>query len=567
MSPPRALTPLPRAQARAAAGLQRYCTYSRPESVDAARRLLHMCKAADLGNEPLYAGGALERALWRYEALWLPLLVAVDPALRARRVAHSPAFARTVEELRRMNEAKGGLGLRREECVPPLDVAWVWHCHRLCVKVYEADMDALVEGGADGALDCCYADAFVFSDGEDAQSKRVRALWGACYPDEPYMPAYIVHCSLEEDEAERRQRITSYVGEMGRAVWKSRVDLHAVRCSARAQKTFLWQVVGVEGMVPNGAATEDVCETNEWLGRAWDRYLMFLGLYKNRAVDGGGELSREDEMLVPMSDINVVWHAHLSCSREYKRDCVALLGYVLDHDIVGVEERRMRKTAAALAALARTEDGTGSSDGDGWVREDRGAAGGDPGSEMDDGAEGDESLGLPSVELAEMDESELKMLVEKRRRGLNLRGTKTMWEATYGQYPRYDLPDTLYRGEAEGERGGFYEVFVTKNGEAHDINWLLAFFLMLAATVVVLFGMCIVFWAFCRTMLGAARHGKYMMGVPVGGAVAVLGVYLFLKVPVNRPLSSTARYWRDRQLRQTHNPLPPYLISSTKKAL
>jgi hypothetical protein len=145
--PPPTLVELPRAQARAAASLQRFFAYSKPESVDAARRLLHLCKAVDLVNEPLYAGPALARALWRYEALWLPLLVAVDEGFRGRSVGHSPAFGRAVEEIRRKNEARGGLGLRRAECVPPLDVAWVWHCHRLSPKVYEEDVRALAEGG------------------------------------------------------------------------------------------------------------------------------------------------------------------------------------------------------------------------------------------------------------------------------------------------------------------------------------------------------------------------------------------------------------------------------------
>jgi hypothetical protein len=154
--------------------------------------------------------------------------------------------------------------------------------------------------------------------------------------------------------------------------------------------------------------------------------------------------------------------------------------------------------------------------------------------------------------------------VEKRRRGLNIRGTKNEWEAAYGAYPKYDLPDTCYRGEAEGERGGFYEMFVAENGEAHDIYWGLAFCLMLTATVIALFGGAVVAWAFYRTMV---VHGRYLAGIPAGGAVAALGVYLFLRVPVNRPLSSAATYWMDRQLKQTHNPLPPYLISSTKKAV
>lgn len=516
--------------------------------------MLHMCKAADLTNESMYEGPALERAMWRYEALWLPLLVALASGPNGPKSVGNKNFARAVEEVRRINFAKGGLSVHRDECVPPMDIAWVWHCHRLSPRVYQRDIAALGDCG-DVGLD----DAFRFSDGEDSQSQRVRSLWEAIYVDEPFLPPYIVRCSWDEDVAARRQGISSFLGDLGRKAFKGSIDGRAIRAVASAQKTFLRQVVGEEGQVPEGGATEELCETNQWLGRAWDRYLMWLGLWK-----GLGESAE----LVPMSDINVAWHAHLSCSGVYRKDCEAILGWVLDHDTLAVEDRRNTRTRKLLQAAEGAAIADISDDEeelfvmDGGDRDDGGSA--DDGASSDGGTarmSGEDdvgSLGLRSAELAEMDDDEIAALLEKRRRGMNLRPTKIKWEGEYGQSPKYDLPDTRYRGEADGERGGFREKF--SKGSAvfkdQDISWVLALAVMLVASSVFVSGALLMGWAFIKTMF---KHGKYLVGVPAGGVLMVAGAFVFLTIPINRPLSSNARYWRDRELKETHNPLPPYL--------
>lgn len=437
--------------------------------------------------------------------------------------------------------------------MPPLDVAWVWHCHRLSPLVYERDIAALTDAAL--PIDCSFGDAFRFSDGEDAQSARVRMLWKNAFPFEDFMPRYLQSWSWEEEERFLRSEITTYSNEMLRAGFKSVISTDVIERVAALQMVFLWQVVGQEGDKPPLPATESLVETNEYIGRAHDRYLLFLDLHKK---------AERGTLLVPMSDINIIWHAHLSCSYEYKLDCMSVLGWVLDHDTVGVEERRNRRTAAILAAAARTADSRSSGDdpsgAGGGVAGALDAALGDGASDMGDDEVG--SLGLPSAELADMDEAEIEALLEKRRRGISVRETKTLWESTYGAYPKYDLPDTLYRGEPEGDRGGFYAVFEKTNGTTNDISWVRALFLMLFAVFVCIAGLIVASWAFMRAMLS---HAKFLPGIPVGLALAGLGVYLFLAIPINRPLSSDARYWRDRNLKQTHNPLPPYLISSTKK--
>lgn len=530
------ITPLDRRMSKDAQAMQRGLTRSKPEAVDAARRMLFMVKAVDLTYEPLYDGPALARAVWRYEALWLPLLFATSPAHAPPvQILHSNAFARTVDEIRAKNSAAGGLNLTHQDLVPPLDIAWVWHCHRLNPHRYASDIGSLTSSGA--PLDTDLHDSFRFSDGQDAQSKRVRMLWENVYPFEAFMPKYLLSHSYEVEERIKRQAITSYSNEMTRTGFRTMIRAENIMRVASIQKTFLWQVVGGN----SDPVSETVIETNEYLGRAYDRYLLFLALHKR---------VNSDQLLVPMNDINIIWHSHLSCSHEYKVDCQMLLGYTLKHDSIGVEDRRLRRAQMVIDAV----------DGDDSDDPNAGDHVHDPLDFSDDNET--ESLGLPSVDLAEMEESEIAELLEKRRRGVSIKETKLRWEETYGSKPRYDLPDTLYRGEPEGERGGFYYIFERTNGTSKDLSWPVTFALMVLSSMVGMAGFVLASWSFYRTMV---THGKFLAGVPLGVGILGASVYAFLKIPINRPLSSDARFWLDRSLKQTHNPLPPYLISSTKR--
>ena len=64
--------------------------------------------------------------------------------------------------------------LRSADLAPPLDIAWLWHCHRLAPRAYTK---------AYGELDCPKG-AFTSTD-EGCQS-FARTLWEALYPDENF---------------------------------------------------------------------------------------------------------------------------------------------------------------------------------------------------------------------------------------------------------------------------------------------------------------------------------------------------------------------------------------------
>ena len=93
-------------------------------------RLLHAADTLPLGG--LCQGALLKEALRRYETLWLPLL------------AHTAASAALAAGGGERGAEAGERAWRA--LVPPLDVAFVWHLHRLKPSVYAQDVAAATRG-------------------------------------------------------------------------------------------------------------------------------------------------------------------------------------------------------------------------------------------------------------------------------------------------------------------------------------------------------------------------------------------------------------------------------------
>ncbi|KAI8474937.1 MAG: hypothetical protein J3K34DRAFT_406328 [Monoraphidium minutum] len=119
-------------------------------------RLLHAVDAFPRGG--LCQGAYLKEALRRYEDVWLPLL-------SARRLAGQPW----------------------QDLVPPLDVAFVWHLHRLSPSLYAADCQKLPDAQGQ-VLHVSLQQAFQFTDGTDAPGAASAAAWRAAHPREPFWP-------------------------------------------------------------------------------------------------------------------------------------------------------------------------------------------------------------------------------------------------------------------------------------------------------------------------------------------------------------------------------------------
>eukprot|EP00877_Chromochloris_zofingiensis_P001505 jgi/Chrzof1/11355/Cz05g33160.t1 len=202
----------------------------------------------------LCQGAYLKEALRRYEQLWLPLLASQRRA--------------------------GGAW---QQLVPPLDVAFIWHLHRLHPSAYETDCAAVLElPGAN--LHVTPEQAFQFTDGSsDAQGSATAQAWSDLYPAEPFYPPIA------------SSRTTAFKSQLS-------VDLAAV---AVRQPIFTHQLLRASYLQKG------------FLNRAVERYAKFLLLRKHRL-----DLSHA----IPALDIVLMWHTHMSGSAAYHKDCLEILG-------------------------------------------------------------------------------------------------------------------------------------------------------------------------------------------------------------------------------------------------
>ncbi|KAI3462624.1 hypothetical protein Pfo_019287 [Paulownia fortunei] len=116
--------------------------------VSAAKQHLMFLAAVDR-NRWLYEGPGLDRAIYRYNVFWLPLLA---------KHSESQLF-------------EGPL-------VVPLDCEWIWHCHRLNPVRYKSDCDEFYGRILDNQN-------VVSSVGETSR-RATEDIWKTLYPGEPY---------------------------------------------------------------------------------------------------------------------------------------------------------------------------------------------------------------------------------------------------------------------------------------------------------------------------------------------------------------------------------------------
>lgn len=204
----------------------------------------------------------------RYKDLWLPL------------VASSTA-AHGVEQL-----------------IPPIDVAWLWHCHRLAPYDYgryvrkELGVDKYLDANPPFALQCAEG-AVVGHDGSNDAANHTRELWAMRYADEPFF----YESNTKEQSSDGYGMLHNF----------DLVD------SCERQATFLWQV------------TQERFGDEEFLQDGVDAYNKFLKLRSTK--DG------KDQIIVPTYQIDLMWHTHiLSSLARYDVDCKMITGRTLHHD-------------------------------------------------------------------------------------------------------------------------------------------------------------------------------------------------------------------------------------------
>ncbi len=245
----------------------------------------------------------------RYSELWLPL---VNSHYRHHQ-----------------NQNQNDKSQELHGLVPPGDVAWLWHCHRLAPYRYakyvqntfapsSTETSGSGSGSGSGSDDLFVLDpkypfvlqlednttnaTFDTSKHGDAAHHTAR-LWKEHYPNEPFFlpPADNGQTREKGDEAK-----TPVGAEEETALQSTSLGGFDVIESCERQKAFLWQV------------SQTNFHSDEFLAQGVDNYFKFVSLMKR-----GEEKPR---FLVPTYQIDLMWHTHILHSIEmYHVDCKKII--------------------------------------------------------------------------------------------------------------------------------------------------------------------------------------------------------------------------------------------------
>ena len=254
---------------------------------EAFLRLVH---SAPGGGDELYIGCALPGAIQRYLNCWLPLLA----------------------------RAVGGNHEVGNRLIPPVDIAWVWHLHRLAPRRYAMYCTERFGRVLDPKAAAFKAQCTTAAEPDDpVADDETRRLWQEHFSDEPFFQRRGEDASSAvewgpRDPLSNQTTLCAKVKEACAQVRSAHGFGYDVEtCSAR-QRTFLWQV------------SQPACSDGPAV-RA--RYLQFLGLMKKH---GYGE-----HFFVPTYDIDFAWHTHmLTSTTAYLRESELLAAAPggVDHD-------------------------------------------------------------------------------------------------------------------------------------------------------------------------------------------------------------------------------------------
>ena len=218
-------------------------------------------------------------SLHRYQDLWLPLVYAC------------------------------GLSV---ELIPPPDIAWLWHCHRLAPRNYVACIrdkfgrGVMVEANPPFTLQTAEYEADPQLNDPTSTvnvALETRARWTEAYPNKPFF--------LDGTTQEPDLRL-SQDASVCHPLLDDGFDLIG---STQRQAGFLWQISGYHFNDP------------DFLEEGVENYYKFLCL-KPKMAQGDPHI-----LLVPTFQIDLMWHTHiLSSIVKYNQDCLAIMGSTLHHD-------------------------------------------------------------------------------------------------------------------------------------------------------------------------------------------------------------------------------------------
>ena len=228
-------------------------SYSTQDLVHASKQ--HVAHLQGLYQLGVVTSPPLLQSLIRYEYFWLPLVA-----------AHSEKEEPT-------------------PLIPPPDIAWLWHCHRLAPNHYESYSRSMYAGQLIEAIP-----PFAFQAIQDDQDFTQHA-WKLGYPNDPFF------LEVPEGDAANQAPTTYMIGS------------HDLVASTKSQSTFLWQVSGYH------------FQDDAFLEDAVQRYDQFLHVTDHALP------------LVPTFQIDLMWHTHMLLSTDrYNQDCINIRGALFHHD-------------------------------------------------------------------------------------------------------------------------------------------------------------------------------------------------------------------------------------------
>lgn len=265
---------------------------------------IRLLKAIDSCGYNLYEGPALNRAIWRYETMWLPLLGAIS-------IPSNESFEDSFvapEVVNKMRELAKVFAACKEfkslPVVPPLDVAWVWYLHRLSVDVYLSDVTKVI--GAPVAPDISSS----FQYGTSNRSRKA-AVWNlakhgsekveddSLSPEdavgyEDFFPSYLQRMVDVRGKVQARQTV---VGSVTPVKHKSKF-CYSICDAANVHRGVLWLYMRNHDL------------SKSYLRDALLRYEKYIVL----------NYLRPTEDFEPTDDIDFVWRIHSVLTIDYLSD-------------------------------------------------------------------------------------------------------------------------------------------------------------------------------------------------------------------------------------------------------
>ena len=205
---------------------------------------------------------------------------------------------------------------RNQQVIPPPDIAWMWHCHRLAPYRYSEHVKGLFGSVVDASH------PFVFQlEGDNSNNetwtnddesfaeiaKTTRDLFEELYPNDSFFfedaskpPIY------EKSTAAKFRLLSSY----------------DVVAACQRQATFLWHASGPK-------FSEDA-----FLAEGVENYFRFVKLSNHPQRNNKNKNNTKMTWVVPTFQIDCLWHTHiLSDIQGYDNDVKQITGgSILDHD-------------------------------------------------------------------------------------------------------------------------------------------------------------------------------------------------------------------------------------------